>query len=727
MESGRRFPLIGQIVGENYLVIDATGEGPVIVSYEGKDCADDRAIVIKGLRKQNSELADSFRQSAQKTAKLKHKNIATPIWASQDATADPCMVFESNESITLEELVLTMGQIEDEESLGSMLLQICDALEYAHHQQLLHGALTPKNILLLQKGDEVEVLVTDFSIASLITPEAFETACGGSSTELVYAAPERYTGGRVTLNADVYSLGAIAYYMITGKPPYAAHTLDELKHIHSNGQSAPPHLSKNINLPGVPQLDSLIQEALNKDPEWRLSTVTQFKERIKAWADSPGSQGDDFEDFDGQGFDELEDEDFVEDQGVEWNTASNKPTVIHANVQNFDSNNSIPPVPGSVSPNPAAAAFGSTGSMPAGAVPPSPAAKAFGSADSAPTVAAPAVPPTAPAVSPAPVPPGVHVHNQAPQAVPSPNQSRDVVTSEANTGTLAASAASDASIGAPSAPVTFISTDPDGFTSARSIESDSRPQPPPPPHKPRTLQGFEPITPQEQQKLESMVMEGAETNAPPTATPRRRPARKKKKMVTTTVRNLIALRQSESDRSEGAAMQFTGHFKAEGTRQSPMKTLVRLVATTLVFCASAAFIVLNFGELKKMFFAASLQIEPLFRKQTVAEKDKDWEEAVNKEAKQKVATASTKTAPPTATAGITTPPAASGTTKPGAKVKPAEAPPARALNELEKRTPLGSEYYSKGMFSRSSMNNNDPKLGNRRRIDYREFNLDWLK
>lgn len=700
MEPGRRFPLIGQIVGENYLVIDVTGEGPVTVSYEGKDCADDRALLIKGLKNQHAGLADKFKASAQKLATLKHRNIASPIWASQDATGDPCMVFESVESITLEELVLTMGHVEDEESLGSLLLQICDALEYAHHQQLPHGALTPKNILLLQKGDDVDVLITDFSITSLVTPEAFETACGGRSTELVYAAPERYTNGRVTLNADVYSLGAIAYYMITGKPPYAAQTLDELKNLHSNGHSAPPRLAQNINLPGVPQLDALIQEALNKDPEWRLSTVSQFKERIKAWIDSGGDHDDDFEDFDGQGFDELEDEDFVEDQGVEWSADSNKPTVIHANVPNIDPNNSIP-----VSHSPAPTAFGSAGTIPAGAIPPSPSAKAFGSASPAPTAAAPGV---------APVPPPA---SQAPQAVPSPSPD---IASGANAGTTAASGA----------PVTFISTGADGFTSARSIESESRPQPPPPPPKPRSLPGFEPITPQEQEKLESMVMEsavmeGAETNAP-TTTARRRPARKKKKMVTTTVRNLIALRQSESDQSERASMQFTGVFKDQGTRQSPIKTLVRLVAMVLLFCASATFIVLNFGELKKMFFAASLQIEPIFRKQTVVEKDKDWEDAVNKAAAKQVVATNPKTAPTaTATTGTTTPDPAA--TKPGGAVKPAEPPPTRALNALEKRTPLGSDYYAKGMFTRSGMNNNDPKLGNRRRIDYAEFNLDWLK
>lgn len=710
MDSGRRFPLIGQVVGEDYLVIDAIGEGPVTVSYEGKNCLDDRPVVVKALAKQHSQLADKFCESAQKLSKLKHKNIANPIWSSQDSTAEPCIVFESVESITLEELVESIGQIEDEDSLGSLLIQICDALEYAHHQQTPHGALSPRNILLLQRGDDIDVLIEDFNITSLLAPEAFETACGGRTTELVYAAPERYTNGIVTFNADVYSLGAIAYYMITGKPPYAAQSLDELKQVHENGKSAPPRLSEKINLPGVPQLDSLIQEALNTDPEWRLSTVSQFKERVRSWINAPNREADDFDDFDGQGFDALDDEDVVEDHEVDWGVPSDEPAV-HPNNQNFAPDSSIPP-----SSQPTSIVPVSTQASPKTVAPGAPAAS---------------IPAQAPAEVAA-VPPGVQVHGHAPQAVPFPKQVPGSPTGRTSTLPTTATEASHPLTDAPNSPVAFISTDADGFAGKRSIESDSRPHPPPPPPRSsKALPGFEPITQQEQQKLESMVLENAETKAALKKTARRKPVRKKKKMVTTTVRNLIALRQNQAEQSEKAAMQFTEHFSDQGTRQSPAKTLLRLVATILVFCASATFIALNFGEVKKMFFAASMQIEPLFRKSVVIEKDKTWEDAVDKATnKKEVATAAPDKVPPIPIPAKPPTGLGAGTiTSTSSKIRPAEAPPTRALNPLEARTPLGSDYYSKGMFSRTttSTNNSDSKLGNRRRIDYREFNMDWLK
>src|SRR5205807_883687 len=106
-----------------------------------------------------------------------------------------------------------------------LFLQVCEAVADAHAHLVIHRDLKPANILVTSEG---EVKLLDFGIAKLVQEEQAEapvtelTRVGGRALTPEYAAPEQVAGNAVTVATDVYSLGVILYYLLSGRRPYGA-------------------------------------------------------------------------------------------------------------------------------------------------------------------------------------------------------------------------------------------------------------------------------------------------------------------------------------------------------------------------------------------------------------------------------------------------------------------------------------------------------------------------
>jgi len=161
----------------------------------------------------------------------------------------------------------------------SLVPRICDALQYAHEEGVLHRDVKPANIMFDHDG---RVMLTDFGIS-----KALQAATGLTATGMIigtphYMAPEQGKGAAVDGRADQYSLGVVGYRMITAELPFSGDSVHTIiyKHIY---EEPPPASTKRPGIPGA--LTVAISRALAKEPDQRFPTMEEFATAV--WPEQP--------------------------------------------------------------------------------------------------------------------------------------------------------------------------------------------------------------------------------------------------------------------------------------------------------------------------------------------------------------------------------------------------------------------------------------------------------
>lgn len=140
--------------------------------------------------------------------------------------------------------------------------QLCTALKAAHDAGVIHRDMKPSNVLLTKTG---EAKLTDFGVAQVYAGERL-TITGGVIGTAEYMAPEQAQGNRATKRSDLYSLGAVLYAMLAGRPPFTAPTAVEVMHKHRYGRFDLP----SRYVPDLPhRVDDLVSALLAKNPDER--------------------------------------------------------------------------------------------------------------------------------------------------------------------------------------------------------------------------------------------------------------------------------------------------------------------------------------------------------------------------------------------------------------------------------------------------------------------------
>jgi serine/threonine protein kinase len=154
-------------------------------------------------------------------------------------------------------------------------LQICPALKHVHDHGIIHRDLKPANILRTSAG---VVKLTDFGIAKVFA-QGHLTATGGVVGTAEYLSPEQAAGKPVTKRSDLYSLGAVLYTLLTGRPPFVGDTFVELLHKHRYGQFDRPRKIR----PELPyEIDELVCQLLEKDPADRPPDCLVLSRQLEA-------------------------------------------------------------------------------------------------------------------------------------------------------------------------------------------------------------------------------------------------------------------------------------------------------------------------------------------------------------------------------------------------------------------------------------------------------------
>ena len=153
-------------------------------------------------------------------------------------------------------------------------IQICVALKAAHDAGIIHRDLKPSNLLLAPNG---EIKLTDFGVAQVFAGSKL-TVTGGIIGTAEYMSPEQGQGRRITKRSDLYSLGAVMYVMLTGRPPFSGKTTLDVIHKHTYSQFDRPKL----RVPEIPHwLDDIVCQLMEKDPEKRFADAYVVNRRLQ--------------------------------------------------------------------------------------------------------------------------------------------------------------------------------------------------------------------------------------------------------------------------------------------------------------------------------------------------------------------------------------------------------------------------------------------------------------
>ncbi|HSM17012.1 MAG TPA: serine/threonine-protein kinase [Gemmatimonadales bacterium] len=228
---------------------------------------------------------ERFEREARATANLRspHTVELYDYGVAQDGTL--YYVMELLDGIDLQRLVERAGPLPPERAIH-VLAQASASLAEAHHQGLVHRDIKPANIYLCRLGLECDfVKVLDFGLVKRLAPIE-RKAAGGELTQAdmvpgtpSYVAPEMIRGDAVDGRADIYGLGCVAYWLLTGRLVFEEPTALATLAAHASKEPVPPSTRASTTIP--PALDQLVLDCLVKDPEGRIQTADEMIERLR--------------------------------------------------------------------------------------------------------------------------------------------------------------------------------------------------------------------------------------------------------------------------------------------------------------------------------------------------------------------------------------------------------------------------------------------------------------
>src|SRR5438105_4381252 len=239
--------LVGETLGERYVIESELGQGGVGAVYLARDHKlHDKRDVIKVLLDkslQNSWIAQKFQQEKEALARVDHPGVVGILDTGELPDGEPYIVMQYIDGISLRDAIKAQAEGIDLERVASIVRQAGVALNAVHEKKIYHRDLKPENIMLQRLGrGEEQVKILDFGVAkvkeSLIAPSTI-TGTGTAGT-IVYMSPEQLRGEKVTAASDIYSLGAIAYEMVTGRRPFNPDTIAHLAEMQRQGVRAKP-------------------------------------------------------------------------------------------------------------------------------------------------------------------------------------------------------------------------------------------------------------------------------------------------------------------------------------------------------------------------------------------------------------------------------------------------------------------------------------------------------
>ena len=261
-----------------YEISEELGRGSMGIVYKGQDPTIARTVAIKTLRLsefEEGELADikeRFFREAESAGLLHHPNIVS----IYDTGEEHDLTYIAMEYLDGNDLTqfTHKGKLLPLRDVLTIIIQVADALEYAHKNNIVHRDIKPANIMLLK--DTKKIKVTDFGIARITSSSKTKTGIVLGTPS--YMSPEQVAGKKIDGRSDIFSLGVILFEMLTGQKPFTSNDMTSLmlqiaKEKHSS--------ARKIN-PKIPQIvEKILDKALAKELDQRYQNAGLMAEHLR--------------------------------------------------------------------------------------------------------------------------------------------------------------------------------------------------------------------------------------------------------------------------------------------------------------------------------------------------------------------------------------------------------------------------------------------------------------
>ena len=262
---------LGRVLAPSHELERELGRGGMAIVYAARDTRLKRRVAIKLLPPDLAFRADiraRFLREAETAAQLSHPNIV-PIYSVDERDGLVYFVMAFVQGGTLGDRLRQQGALPIDDA-RRILRELADALGYAHRNGVVHRDIKPDNILL--DADSGRAMITDFGIARAATGGEGTrlTATGAAIGTPTYMSPEQCAGERdIDGRSDLYSLGAMAYQMLTGEPPFIGGSTPAIMVKHVTEAPVPPR-NRRAEIPR--DLEQIVLKLLEKDPARRFAT-----------------------------------------------------------------------------------------------------------------------------------------------------------------------------------------------------------------------------------------------------------------------------------------------------------------------------------------------------------------------------------------------------------------------------------------------------------------------
>ncbi len=271
-----------RMLGGRYRIEALIGRGGMSDVYRGTDVMLQRQVAVKILTDRSEDLRKRFLREAQSMARLNHQNIVGVYDAAQSDGVS-YIVMELVQGRTL--AMISPSELTVHTALR-YILELLEALAFAHENNVVHRDVKPANIMVLPGG---AIKVMDFGLSRRTSEMSSVTNAGEIVGTIAYLSPERFLGKIADARSDLYSVGVVMYEVFTGTVPFRNES-DDLVAVIFAHVNEPPAPLRSIN-PAVPApIERIVLRLLEKDPERRYPSARDVIVDIRALLglDGPG-------------------------------------------------------------------------------------------------------------------------------------------------------------------------------------------------------------------------------------------------------------------------------------------------------------------------------------------------------------------------------------------------------------------------------------------------------
>jgi hypothetical protein len=278
---------VPRVIERKFRLDQRIGRGGMGAVYRARDVRLDRDVAIKVVRAEllgDTDARRRFRREAQIVARLQHPSIVSVFDYGTFPDGGAYIVMELVRGEDLRRVLTREGRLPPVRA-ARILSQICAAIDEAHREGVLHRDLKPENVLMV--GDEADVKVLDFGVAKFVedsrhadgTPGATLTVDGTVVGTPAYMAPEQLRGEPLDARSDVFSLGVMAFEMLSGELPFGRGSLADIVLRQAKGA---PALRAEVGEEITPALEQAVQTALGMEPTLRPPSPSAFASLVQS-------------------------------------------------------------------------------------------------------------------------------------------------------------------------------------------------------------------------------------------------------------------------------------------------------------------------------------------------------------------------------------------------------------------------------------------------------------